>query len=188
MNVIWHHLIFPQFGVWKLAGYFFPNIVGNLTQCRKMHFPIRHISKTTFSMRRTNGNEIRPVVGIIPPRRTCGLYPVFSGKFFHCFFLVCYCYGYAINRVCTIAIAIYRVSYGYAINRVFTITIAINRVFTINILPQSQHHSSSRTPYRHDISQCIGGTKFHNHRQHQAVGIGEFRNKGWRSERVTHCS
>ena len=52
-------------------------------------------------------------------------------------------------------------------------------------LKNPQHHSTTHTAQRHDITEGIGGTKFHNHGQHQAVGIGEFRNKGWRSGRVT---
>ena len=88
MNVIGHHLIYPQFGVWKLPGYFIPNIIGNFTHFIEFHHAVYHIAKITFAVCRTNGNKIRSVVGIIPPRCTCGLYPVFPGKFFHGWFVI----------------------------------------------------------------------------------------------------
>ena len=54
-------------------------------------------------------------------------------------------------------------------------------------LPQSQHHSSARTAQRHGISEGIGCSEFNGYCQDQAIRIGEFRNKGWGSDPLTHC-
>ena len=67
MHMIRHHHEFMKVNKWEMVRYAMPTIMGNLSNLRKTHLPLLHLSEEMLTVVGADGDEIGSIAPIIPP-------------------------------------------------------------------------------------------------------------------------